>query len=64
MIPSGASDRIHVLAFDYRCFGNSMGSPTEEGLIDVVSYPFISRCVKCLKSWHCFGVCSSELIRL
>ena len=38
MISSGASDIIHVLAFDYRGFGSSTGSPTEEGLIiDAVS---------------------------
>ena len=38
MISSGASEMIHVLAFDYRGFGNSTGSPTEEGLIvDAVS---------------------------
>ena len=38
MISSGNSDSIHVLAFDYRGFGNSTGSPTEEGLIiDAVS---------------------------
>lgn len=38
MISSGASDTIHVLAFDYRGFGNSTGSPTEEGLIiDAIS---------------------------
>ena len=38
MISSGASDTIYVLAFDYRGFGNSTGSPTEEGLIiDAVS---------------------------
>ena len=38
MVSSGASDTIHVLAFDYRGFGNSTGSPTEEGLIvDAVS---------------------------
>lgn len=30
---SGASDKIHVLAFDYRGFGYSTGSPTETGLI-------------------------------
>ncbi|KAI9796759.1 MAG: hypothetical protein M1833_005999 [Piccolia ochrophora] len=33
MISSGAPDKIHVLAFDYRGFGNSSGTPTEEGLI-------------------------------
>ena len=33
MISSGASDTVHVLAFDYRGFGHSTGSPTEEGLI-------------------------------
>jgi pimeloyl-ACP methyl ester carboxylesterase len=33
MISSGASDSIYVLAFDYRGFGNSTGSPTEETLI-------------------------------
>lgn len=32
-ISSGASDKIHVLAFDYRGFGYSTGSPTERGLI-------------------------------
>lgn len=38
MISSGASDTIHVLAFDYRGFGSSTGSPTEEGLIiDAIS---------------------------
>lgn len=33
MISSGASNMVHVLAFDYRGFGHSTGSPTEEGLI-------------------------------
>ena len=29
----GDSPRVHVLAFDYRGFGHSSGSPTEQGLI-------------------------------
>jgi len=38
MVSSGASDKIFVLAFDYRGFGYSTGSPTEEGLItDAIS---------------------------
>ncbi|KAL8745780.1 MAG: hypothetical protein Q9190_002115 [Brigantiaea leucoxantha] len=32
-VASGAPDKIHVLAFDYRGFGYSTGSPTEQGLI-------------------------------
>jgi len=32
-LASGASDRIHVLTVDYRGFGYSSGSPTEQGLI-------------------------------
>ncbi|KAL9611876.1 MAG: hypothetical protein Q9167_003490 [Letrouitia subvulpina] len=32
-VASGAPDKIHVLAFDYRGFGYSSGSPTERGLI-------------------------------
>lgn len=32
-LSSGASSEIHVLAFDYRGFGLSTGSPTEQGLI-------------------------------
>ena len=32
-LASGSPDRIHVLAFDYRGFGYSTGSPTEQGLI-------------------------------
>lgn len=42
LISSGASDKIHVLAFDYRGFGRSTGTPTEDGLvidaIDVISW--------------------------
>ena len=34
MITSGASERVHVLAFDYRGFGLSSGHPTEAGLIE------------------------------
>lgn len=34
MISSGFSQRIHVLAFDYRGFARSTGSPSEAGLID------------------------------
>ena len=30
---AGAPDKIHVLTFDYRGFGHSTGSPSEEGLI-------------------------------
>lgn len=30
---SAASDRIHVLTFDYRGFGESTGSPSEDGLV-------------------------------
>ena len=33
LLPAGASDRIHILAFDYRGFGHSTGTPTEAGLI-------------------------------
>lgn len=32
-VSSGASDKIHVLAVDYRGFGYSTGFPTEAGLI-------------------------------
>lgn len=32
-IYSGALDRIHVVAVDYRGFGTSMGSPSESGLL-------------------------------
>ena len=32
-LAAGAPDRIHVLAFDYRGFGHSSGTPTEQGLI-------------------------------
>ncbi|KAF2149578.1 alpha/beta-hydrolase [Myriangium duriaei CBS 260.36] len=32
-ISSGASDRIHVLAIDYRGFGTSKGTPSEQGLL-------------------------------
>lgn len=32
-LSSGASDKIHVLAIDYRGFGYSTGSPDEQGLI-------------------------------
>ncbi|KAI4286540.1 MAG: hypothetical protein L6R35_004208 [Caloplaca aegaea] len=32
-LSSGAADKIHVLAFDYRGFGYSTGSPDEQGLI-------------------------------
>ena len=31
---SAASDRTHVLAFDYRGFGRSTGIPTEKGIIN------------------------------
>jgi len=38
MVSSGASDKIFVLAFDYRGFGSSTGSSTEDGLItDAIS---------------------------
>ncbi|KAL8775114.1 MAG: hypothetical protein Q9209_000593 [Squamulea sp. 1 TL-2023] len=38
MVSSGASDKIFVLAFDYRGFGRSTGTPTEQGLItDAIS---------------------------
>lgn len=38
MVSSGASDKILVLAFDYRGFGHSTGHPTEERLItDAIS---------------------------
>ncbi|KAI9767133.1 MAG: hypothetical protein M1840_005922 [Geoglossum simile] len=33
IISSGAPDKIHIIAFDYRGFGYSTGSPTEEGVI-------------------------------
>ncbi|KAH0537185.1 hypothetical protein FGG08_006010 [Glutinoglossum americanum] len=32
-ISSGASDKIHVIAVDYRGFGYSTGSPTEGGIV-------------------------------
>ncbi|KAI9771767.1 MAG: hypothetical protein M1839_002732 [Geoglossum umbratile] len=32
-ISSGAPDKIHVISFDYRGFGYSTGSPTEQGII-------------------------------
>ncbi|KAI9865366.1 MAG: hypothetical protein M1813_002255 [Trichoglossum hirsutum] len=32
-ISSGAADKIHVISVDYRGFGYSTGSPTEEGVI-------------------------------
>ena len=32
-IASGANDKTHVIAVDYRGFGYSTGSPTEQGLI-------------------------------
>lgn len=31
---SGASEKIYVLAFDYRGFGRSSGSPSEQGLLN------------------------------
>ena len=34
MVSSGAFENVFVLAFDYRGFGNSSGSPNERGLID------------------------------
>lgn len=34
MYSSGASDKIFVLAFDYRGFGKSTGSPSEQGLLN------------------------------
>ena len=34
MYSSGASDKIFVLAFDYRGFGKSTGSPSEAGLVN------------------------------
>lgn len=34
MYSSGASDRIFVLAFDYRGFGRSTGTPSETGLLE------------------------------
>lgn len=34
MYSSGASDKIFVLTFDYRGFGKSTGSPSEQGLIN------------------------------
>lgn len=34
MVSSTASESIYVLAFDYRGFGLSTGSPTEDGLIE------------------------------
>ncbi|KAF2151989.1 alpha/beta-hydrolase [Myriangium duriaei CBS 260.36] len=34
MVSSGSPQRIHVLAFDYRGFGRSTGTPTEAGLIE------------------------------
>ena len=34
MISSGAHENVFVLAFDYRGFGNSTGSPSERGLGD------------------------------
>jgi abhydrolase domain-containing protein 12 len=32
-LAAGAPDKVHVLAIDYRGFGRSTGSPTEDGLI-------------------------------
>ena len=32
-LSSGSTDKIHVLAVDYRGFGSSTGSPTERGII-------------------------------
>ena len=32
-ISAGAPDKIHILAIDYRSFGRSTGSPSEQGLI-------------------------------
>ena len=38
MVPSGVTGDVYVLAFDYRGFGNSTGSPTESGMItDAIS---------------------------
>jgi abhydrolase domain-containing protein 12 len=38
VLSSGASDKIFILTFDYRGFGHSTGTPTEQGLItDAVS---------------------------
>lgn len=34
MYSSGASDKIFVLAFDYRGFGKSTGTPSESGLLN------------------------------
>lgn len=34
MYSSGASDKIFTLAFDYRGFGKSTGSPTEDGVLN------------------------------
>ncbi|OCL11716.1 alpha/beta-hydrolase [Glonium stellatum] len=34
MVSSGASDKIFVLAFDYRGFGYSTGTPSEQGCIN------------------------------
>jgi abhydrolase domain-containing protein 12 len=38
MVSSGVTGDVYVLAFDYRGFGNSTGSPTESGMItDAIS---------------------------
>ncbi|PVI01157.1 alpha/beta-hydrolase [Periconia macrospinosa] len=46
---SGASDKIFVLAFDYRGFGNSTGSPSETGLLNdaeaVVEWALNTACI-------------------
>jgi pimeloyl-ACP methyl ester carboxylesterase len=34
MYSSGASDKLFVLAFDYRGFGKSTGTPSEQGLLN------------------------------
>ncbi|KAF2651206.1 alpha/beta-hydrolase [Lophiostoma macrostomum CBS 122681] len=34
MYSSGASDKLFILAFDYRGFGKSTGTPSEQGLIN------------------------------
>jgi abhydrolase domain-containing protein 12 len=49
MFSSGASDKIFVLAFDYRGFGKSTGSPSERGLMNdaeaVVEWALGSACI-------------------
>ena len=66
MISSGASDTIYVLAFDYRGFGNSTGSPTEEGLIiDAVSVIQLAIEAACISSiLNCTGCPKLRIVTL